>query len=124
MASQGYSTAHISAALHQLRAAAQQHSQTLAAANEAVYALLRYGVTVRLAPGAPKETVHLVDWAHPEANDFAIAEEVTLKGGLERRPDLVLYLNGLPVVRTEITVTNTTVPPQLLLDPASGSRQE
>ena len=29
-------------------------------------------------------------------------------------------LNGLPVVRTEITVTNTTVPPQLLLDPASG----
>ena len=105
----GYSAAHISAALHQLRAAAQQHSQTLAAANEAVYALLRYGVTVRLAPGAPKESVHLVDWANPEANDFAIAEEVTLKGGLERRPDLVLYLNGLAVAVLELKNSRVSV---------------
>jgi type I restriction enzyme R subunit len=105
----GYSAAHISAALHQLRAAAQLHSQTLAAANEAVYTLLRYGVTVRLAPGAPKETVHLVDWAHAEANDFAIAEEVTLKGGLERRPDLVLYLNGLAVAVLELKNSRVSV---------------
>ncbi len=105
----GYSAAHISAALHQLRAAAQQHGQTLMAANEAVYTLLRYGVTVRLAPGAPKETVHLVDWAQPEANDFAIAEEVTLKGGHERRPDLVLYLNGLAVAVLELKNSRVSV---------------
>ncbi len=107
--SRGYSTAHISAALHQLRAAAQQHGQTLYAANEAVYALLRYGVTVRLAPGAPKETVHLVDWVNPEANDFAVAQEVTLKGGLERRPDLVLYLNGLAVAVLELKNSRVSV---------------
>ena len=41
--------------------------------------------------------MHLVDWEHPEKNDFALAEEVTLRGGYERRPDLVLYLNGIAV---------------------------
>jgi type I restriction enzyme, R subunit len=30
-------------------------------------------------------------------NDFTLAEEVTLKGGYERRPDLVLYINGLAI---------------------------
>ncbi len=106
---QGYSPAHISAALHQLRAAALQHGQTLYAANEAVYPLLRYGVTVRVAPGQPSETVHLVNWQQPEANDFAIAEEVTLKGGHERRPDLVLYLNGLAVAVLELKNSRVSV---------------
>jgi type I restriction enzyme R subunit len=46
--------------------------------------------------------VHLIDWAHPENNDFALAEEVTLKGGHERRPDLVLYLNGIAVAVIEL----------------------
>ncbi len=105
----GYSPAHISAALHQLRQAAQQHGQPLMAANQAVYGLLRYGVTVRLAPGQPHETVHLVDWNAPEANDFAVAEEVTLKGGLERRPDVVLYLNGLAVAVLELKNSRVSV---------------
>ena len=39
----------------------------------------------------------LVDWEHLERNDFAIAEEVTLRGGDERRLDLFLYLNGLAI---------------------------
>ena len=105
----GYSAAHISAALHQLRQAAQQHGQTLMAANQAVYALLRYGVTVRLAPGQPNETVHLVEWNAPETNDFAVAEEVTLKGGHERRPDVVLYLNGLAVAVLELKNSRVSV---------------
>jgi type I restriction enzyme R subunit len=105
----GYSPAHISAALHQLRQAAQQHGQTLMAANQAVYALMRYGVTVRLAPGQPNETVHLVEWNAPETNDFAVAEEVTLKGGHERRPDLVLYLNGLAVAVLELKNSRVSV---------------
>ena len=52
---------------------------------------------VQIAAGQAYETVDLVDWKHPEKNDFALAEEVTLKGGYERRPDVVLYLNGLAV---------------------------
>ncbi len=93
----GYGPAHISAALHKLHSEAQLHGRTLYAANQAVYALLRYGVSVRIEAGHPTETVHLVNWAEPDKNDFAIAEEVTLKGGHERRPDIVLYLNGIAV---------------------------
>ena len=39
---------------------------------------------------------------NPENNDFALAEEVTLKGGHERRPDIVLYLNGLAIAVIEL----------------------
>src|SRR5262249_42187719 len=66
------------------------------------YQLLRYGVPVQIAAGQPHETVHLVDWEHPEKNDFAVAEEVTLRGGYERRPDLVIYLNGIAVAVIEL----------------------
>jgi type I restriction enzyme R subunit len=41
--------------------------------------------------------VRLIDWQNPGRNDFGIAEEVTLRGGHERRPDLVLYVNGIAV---------------------------
>ena len=46
--------------------------------------------------------MHLIDWEHPEKNDFALAEEVTLKGGYERRPDIVLYLNGIAIAVIEL----------------------
>jgi type I restriction enzyme R subunit len=52
---------------------------------------------VQIVAGKPNDQVHLVDWDHPENNHFAIAEEVTLRGGYERRPDLVIYLNGIAV---------------------------
>lgn len=99
---QGYSPAHIGAALHKLRSEALLHGRTLYAANQAVYQLLRYGVSVKVAAGEVNETVHLVNWDRPGDNDFAIAEEVTLQGGHERRPDLVLYLNGLAVGMLEL----------------------
>jgi len=95
----GYSEAHISAALHKLMAAADATGITLYQANLRTYQLLRYGVSVQTGAGKPNEQVHLVDWDRAERNDFAIAEEVTLRGGYERRPDLVLYLNGIAISR-------------------------
>ena len=93
----GYSETHISAALQKLMAAADATGITLYQSNLRTYQLLRYGVSVQIAAGKPHDTVHLVDWEHPEQNDFALAEEVTLRGGYERRPDIVLYLNGIAV---------------------------
>ena len=93
----GYSAAQISRALDRLRTEANNPNRSLYDNNKAVYSLLRYGVPVQAAAGQVNETVNLIDWDHPAQNDFAIAEEVTLHGNYERRPDLVLYVNGIAV---------------------------
>jgi type I restriction enzyme, R subunit len=93
----GYSTPQINRALDILRREADNHNRTLYGNNKEVYKLLRYGVQVKTEAGEVTETVHIIDWNEPEKNDFAIAEEVTLKGGHERRPDIVLYVNGVAV---------------------------
>ena len=95
---QGHSPALITKALDKLdKAAALGGSKTLYDANRDVYSLLRYGVKVRPGLGEHTVTVHLIDWKNPAANDFAIAEEVTVAGKNTKRPDIVLYVNGIAI---------------------------
>lgn len=105
----GYAPGLISQAIYKLRTEAKHHGRSLYQNNKEVYQLLRYGVKLKLEAGKPTQTVHLVDWDHPERNDFAIAEEVTLKGGLERRPDLVLYINGIAVGVVELKRSSVSI---------------
>ncbi|MCW5592678.1 MAG: HsdR family type I site-specific deoxyribonuclease [Burkholderiales bacterium] len=97
----GHTPEQVGRVLDVLLPEANNPTRSLYDNNHAVWNLLRYGVKVKTAAGEQTETVWLVDWAKPEANDFALAEEVTLSSGQpgahERRPDLVLYLNGLAV---------------------------
>src|ERR1700680_403450 len=79
----GYLTVQVSSALRQLRTEADHPNRTLYANTQAVYNLLRYGVPVKVDVGKPTEIVQLVNWPDPDSNDFAIAEEVTLKGNLD-----------------------------------------
>jgi type I restriction enzyme R subunit len=105
----GYTPAQISVALHKLRTEADNHSRTLYGNNQAVYNLLRYGVPVKVEAGKVTETVHLIDWHEPEKNDFAVAEEVTLRGNQERRPDIVLYVNGIAVGVLELKNSRVSI---------------
>ena len=93
----GYNPAQIGSALYKLRTEADNHSRGPYGNNKAVYSLLRYGVPVKMEAGKVTETVKLINWKEPEKNDFAIAEEVTLHGNHDRRPDIVLYVNGIAV---------------------------
>ena len=92
----GISSTLINKTLRELdKAAALGEGHNLYDANKAVYSLLRYGVKVKEGVGEQNQTIFLIDWQNPENNDFAIAEEVTIKGELKKRPDIVLYVNGI-----------------------------
>jgi type I restriction enzyme R subunit len=109
LARSGYNPAQIARAIHILRTEADNHSRSLYGNNQAVYSLLRYGVPVKIEAGKANETVHLIDWTEPLKNDFAVAEEVTLQGGHERRPDLVLYVNGIAVGAVELKRSSVSI---------------
>ena len=91
----GYGAKVIEKAIAELRRAAGSQIAGLYDLNKAIYGLLRYSVKVREGLGENTQDVWLIDWEHPENNDFAIAEEVTVRGNKTKRPDVVLYVNGI-----------------------------
>ena len=105
----GYSAQQINRALKTLRDDANNPNRSLYDNNMAVYSLLRYGVQVQVAAGQNADTVKFINWADPRQNDFAIAEEVTLLGNHERRPDLVLYVNGIAVGVIELKNSRVSI---------------
>jgi len=46
--------------------------------------------------------VHAIDWERPEANDFLVVNQLPVRGANDRRPDVVVYVNGLPLVLLEL----------------------
>ena len=106
----GINDALITRAIRQLdTAAALGEGKKLYYANKDVYRLLRYGVKDKEGAGEQNQTVWLIDWNHPEANDFAIAEEVSIKGENLKRPDLVLYVNGIALGILELKRSSVSV---------------
>jgi type I restriction enzyme R subunit len=97
-----YLPEQISRAVYLFNTEATNPTRNLYDNNKEVYKLLRYGVQVKTEAGKATDTVKLINWEEPEKNDFAIAEEVTLRGGYERRPDVVLYINGIAVAVIEL----------------------
>lgn len=84
-------------------------SRTLYEVNRDIYGRLRYGVKVPPDAGVNDITVNLIDWEHPENNDFGIAEEVTVLGEHTKRPDIVLYVNGIALGVLELKRSTVSV---------------
>ena len=98
-----YGAIQIGRAVDELRkAAAIGGGRDLYEANKGVYELLRYGVKVQQDAGEHHETVWLIDWHRRKANHFAIAEEVTIHGANTKRPNIVLYVNGIALATIEL----------------------
>lgn len=104
-----YSPNLISKALYEFGKVANDQSKGLYDVNKEVYSMLRYGVNVQPEIGQNKETVWLIDWEHPQENDFAIAEEVTIKGIYKKRPDIVLYINGIAIGVLELKRSTVSI---------------
>jgi type I restriction enzyme R subunit len=93
----GYSGPLAQKAVDKLISTSNNLSNGLYETNKKVYSLLRYGADVRVDLGDQKEKVWFIDWKNPENNEFAIAEEVTVVGKNTKRPDIVVYINGIAV---------------------------
>ncbi|MBP7084118.1 MAG: HsdR family type I site-specific deoxyribonuclease [Giesbergeria sp.] len=112
-AGQGVAPGLASRAIFELQKVAGDTSQTLYDRNREVYRLLRYGVKLKPEVGENTVTVWLVDWQQVDANDFAFAEEVTVKGAdakaFAKRPDIVLYINGIALGVLELKRSTVSV---------------
>ncbi len=94
-------------------AAACSNKEALYNSNKAVYNTLRYPVSVSQGVGLPNKQVWLIDWKDSYNNIFEIAEEVTVRkqtvGDEHRRPDVVVYINGIAVAVIELKKATVSV---------------
>ena len=110
----------ITAAMDEL--ARDRSAMILEAANREIYMLLKEGIRVSVADGEPSspallpkgegsrggggqktERLRVVDWEHPQNNDFLLVSQFSVTGPLYTcRPDLVGFVNGLPLVVIEL----------------------
>ncbi|MDR3001978.1 MAG: HsdR family type I site-specific deoxyribonuclease [Fibromonadaceae bacterium] len=105
----GYSTSLTEKAIDELIRTAGNLQQGLYKANQEVYSLLKYGAKVKENPGESEKTVFFIDWEHSHNNEFAFAEEVTIKNNSERRPDIVVYINGIAIAVIELKKSTVSV---------------
>ena len=104
-----YTDKEIGSAVTKFKQAAGNIGIGLYNANKEVYRLLRYGVNVNAECSDNKRYVQLIDWNNPAQNDFQIAEEVTVHGKSDRRPDLVVYINGIALAVIELKRSRVSV---------------
>lgn len=105
----GYKEKTARAAVNELKKDAANMQQGLYAANLSVYNRLKYGIPVRESAEASPVNVYCIDFNDITKNDFAIAEEVTVIENSEKRPDIVIYVNGIAVAVIELKNSRVSV---------------
>lgn len=106
---QGYNEALINRAINNLLIKANNYKESLYNNNKNTYSSLRYGEQVKEHADDNYTTIQFIDWQHPENNHFTIAEEVTVLGNREKRPDIVLYINGIAIGVLELKRSSVSI---------------
>ena len=90
-----------------------RNAMTLINANITLYKLIREGIEVSFTNPQGKEEkayAKIIDFDRPENNDFLAVQQLWIKGEIGyRRPDVILYINGLPLVLIELKNSNVSV---------------
>ena len=87
-----------------VRAVLNAQQPDLIAGNQAFHRMLTEGITVSKTVGGEQrgDLALLIDWAHPERNDFLVVNQFSvIEDGKRKRPDVLLFVNGLPLVILE-----------------------
>jgi type I restriction enzyme R subunit len=92
---QGYQTSQINKAILELKQTANSFNDDLYQKNKKIYALLRDGIRIKDGGDGKETLVKVIDWNNWANNDFGVAEEINIKGSKHKRPDIVLYVNGI-----------------------------
>lgn len=93
------------ARMEALRQVVTSETHDLVEENRRVHRLITEGVTVEYRSGdrIVGDKVWLIDFDNPDANDWLVVNQFTLiEGRANRRPDLVLFVNGLPLAVLEL----------------------
>lgn len=110
----GCSDSEANDAIRQLKSAAACSTyEALYDKSLEAYKMLRNGVSVSRGYGMTNRTVNFINWEKPTDNIFELAEEVTVRRVTEdvkhRRPDIVVYVNGIALVVIELKKISVSV---------------
>ncbi|MFQ5885347.1 MAG: type I restriction endonuclease subunit R, partial [Thermoplasmata archaeon] len=85
---------------------ADRSAKTIPRSNEEIYNLLKHGILVRYRgqdQEMKEERVRFIDWDNPQNNNFLLISQLWVEGDIyTRRPDLVGFVNGIPLVFIEL----------------------
>ncbi len=81
------------------------HSTELLSDNETFHKMLTEGIKIEIQKDSETrgEIVKLIDFDEVSNNDFVVSNQFTIiENGVKKRPDLILFVNGLPLVVVEL----------------------
>lgn len=105
-----YTEEEIRKAIAKAEACVSSARSDLLSAHRTMYSYLYYGVELQLTAGEDTRRVRFIDWEHPDTNEYTVAEEVSMRSAAHtRRPDVVLYINGIAFAVIELKKSNEQV---------------
>jgi len=75
--------------------------------NKLFFDWLRGEASIGLRPGDKNQNVHIIDYNNPQNNVYAVTSQLVFHGYENIRPDIILYINGIPVILIECKAQTT-----------------